>query len=459
MYEKIDIKNILKIIMLVYIITMCSPIGSSNINKRVDQIIKDLDEVIKYVENNGEKIAIPIHKVKLLDPRLTKLRNAIKKNLCLNNFSFNNISEKNKQRFSSCYVCKTHILEDDMRHTIHINMCWLCGEINFNKKNFKKDLTSKIAIVTGGRVKIGYETAIRLLRNNCKVIVTTRFAGNCLKRYMADPDFEKFKNNLHIYQLNMLSHNNIMKFVDYVFKNFEKLDYLINNAAQTIERQKEFYQHVLDDDTNSKLIVHCDNNELKLLDMNNHNLLMNDTTSLNPSYEESKELSAIFPKEEYDEYDQQVDLSNTNSWMHKATDVSDIELVKVTMINSMAPFILATKLKPLLVKVGSEASWIINVSSMEGVFNAKIKTNNHPHTNMAKASLNMFTKTSGDDYVKSNIYMVGVETGWCNYQQPKMHNIRSPLDCADGASRILDPIYRELKKYGIFLKDYVQHPW
>lgn len=63
-------------------------------------------------------------------------------------------------------------------------MCLDCGNFNEARRNAKKpDLTGKIAIVTGGRIKIGYLTTLLLLRSGCEVHVTSRFPKDALQRY------------------------------------------------------------------------------------------------------------------------------------------------------------------------------------------------------------------------------------------------------------------------------------
>jgi NAD(P)-dependent dehydrogenase (short-subunit alcohol dehydrogenase family) len=434
-----------------------------DLNDRVEQLTKDLDLLLKNMasDNDSNKYVIPEEKAKYLDPLLARLRHTIRhastkstQSTQLSKLSSQVKSEKIKN--PCCYMCKVKLWKDDMRHNTYYDMCQLCGNINYNKRDLKKDLTGKVAIITGGRIKIGFETAIRLLRNGCTVIVTSRFIDDCLERYEKDKDFEKFKDRLFIYQLNMLDGNNITKFVKYIFKNFTKIDYLINNAAQTIKRPKEFFNHLLDkmdidtdDKQNQKLIVHRDNSEIKLLDIHNELLIGYDRN----------DIAEIFPKGERDIFGQQIDLRTNNSWMLEADEVNLRELAEVYIINSIAPYILSTKLKPIMTKTNKEYSWIINVTSMEGVFNWDYKPSRHPHTNMAKAALNMLTRTCGQYYIKSNIVMVCVDTGWNNPQQPNSYDFQTPVDCSDGAARILDPIYRELKQYGILYKDFEQHAW
>jgi NAD(P)-dependent dehydrogenase (short-subunit alcohol dehydrogenase family) len=122
--------------------------------------------------------------------------------------------------------------------------------------------------------------------------------------------------------------------------------------------------------------------------------------------------------------------------------------------------------------------FIVNVSSMEGKF-YRAKTPSHPHTNMAKSSLNQLTRTSAGDYAESHIYMNAVDTGWINDENPLViaartadrHGFATPLDEVDAAARILDPIIAPLLEahqsgrgictpvYGAFLKDFAETEW
>lgn len=444
------------------------------LNTKLDNIMKDMKDIIDEIDidTNDKKvnnIEILTDYAKHIIPLSAKLNSLFRKKTnqpYIKEYEKKTMAGKDKTKNIGCYSCKVGLWRDDMRHKVYTNMCWMCGNINFSKRDFKKNLSDKIAIVTGGRVKIGYETAIRLLKNGCKVIVTSRFVDDCLERYEKDPDFSKFKDNLYIYQLNMLDGGNIDKFVRYVFETFPKIDYLINNAAQTIKRPKEFFAHLIDKTTNNetkenaKMIVHRDNDELKLLDAGDRLLL---------GYKH-EEICTMFPEGELDKFGQQIDLRTENSWMLEAENVDLSELAEVYIINSIGPYILSTRLKPLMTKamirgrnydqdLAQDFSWIINVTSMEGVFNWDHKPSRHPHTNMAKAALNMFTRTSGQHFIKSNIIMICVDTGWNNPQQPNSYDFETPVDCADGAARILDPIYRELKRHSVMYKNYEVHPW
>ena len=371
-----------------------------------------------------------------------------------------------------CYECKTKIRSDKYRHTMYRSMCILCGNINMFKRDAQSDQTNRVAIVTGGRVKIGFETALSLLKNGAVVIVTSRFVDDCFERYAEDDEFESFKDRLHIYQLNMLVESNIDRFVRYVKSNFERVDYLINNAAQTIRRPKEFYQHVIDkyETHDTPLIVNRNPEEIDLLLTSDRNidlhlpyhpdLRITDGDKYNDSSDALAQINQYFPQGKFDEFGQQLDLRDMNSWMLELEQVSRKEFIEILIINVVGPFILCQELKDIMgfsdpnSPKDDEHSWVINVTSMEGIFNWKHKPTSHPHTNIAKAGLNMMTRTCGAHYIKSGIVMVGVETGWNNSQHPNSYDRITPVDCKDGASRILNPIYRRQLQHSVIYKDF-----
>lgn len=508
---------------------------------------RNIAKLLEDIKNNLNELAtvdLTENSIEILEPLLSRERIRIKSHRQYWNANDITVSKRQKTKSSppnpedACYICKTTITKQ--KHQNYKNMCLPCGEKNYNLRNVVRNLSGKIAIVTGGRVKIGYETALRLLRNGCTVIVTTRFVDDCVERYKQDSNYEQFANRLNVYQLNMLSAPNIEKFIQYIKMNFSKIDYLINNAAQTIRRPKQFYQHIIDKitdtitninassnaniDVNSNAnidggsntnvdsnvqhdtrIVHRDMNELQLLnnslpsmsmienknnDMNelplmienindnindvvnndvndivnndivNNDIVNNDVNDDLRDNNVSMSISSLFPEGKFDEYGQQLDLRPINSWVLSADQINLVELAEVYIINTIAPFMLATQLKPLMKKMNGDGhSWIINVSSMEGVFYRKRKPIIHPHTNMAKAALNMFTRTSGKDFFESNIVMVAVNTGWNNPQEPNSYNVRTPLDCVDGAARILHPIYNKLTAHSMMYTNFERGNW
>ena len=179
----------------------------------------------------------------------------------------------------------------------------------------------------------------------------------------------------------------------------------------------------------------------------------------------------LFPEGELDADLQQVDLRKVNSWRLKMAEVPTVELLEVHLVNAVAPFLLNARLKPLMASVPSQDKHIVNVSAMEGQFYRINKTDRHPHTNMAKASLNMMTRTAAMDYVEAGIHMNSVDTGWVTDEDPvdhaqakrEVHNFHPPLDIVDGAARIVAPIFDGINTgdhvWGQFLKDYKPTDW
>lgn len=180
---------------------------------------------------------------------------------------------------------------------------------------------------------------------------------------------------------------------------------------------------------------------------------------------------------------QQLDLRTTNSWLLKMDQVSTPEIMECMFVNAIAPFVLNSRLKPLMEAPAGDPNrsdrYIINVSAMEGKF-YRYKMPNHPHTNMAKAALNMLTRTSSEDLAQnSRIFMNSVDTGWINDENPlekaartaEINLFQTPIDEIDAAARILDPVFVGLnldatpvdekpeKAYGKFFKDYKESEW
>jgi len=395
-----------------------------------------------------------------------------------------------------CYICKKVIKS---LHHFYDQMCFSCGDFNFIKRSQTADLKGKIALVTGGRVKIGFETGLILLKSGALVIVTTRFPNDCLKRYQKEKDYDEWKENLHIYGLDLRFLNNVESFCKHILNFYQRLDILIQNAAQTIRRPVAYYKHLIDLENQIikepqlkqfdiidqlSIQVHDNSCELKVnvsdgLKMNNQNLINSSTQStsqlcVHPEDFLTLNNTELFPQEQYDADHQQIDLRHVNSWILQLDQVNTAELLEVTAINYLSPFILLNKLTPIMkttTKIHKTSAWVIMVSSMEGQFDRR-KSSYHAHTNSAKASLNMITRTAASYYARSNIYINSVDTGWITNENPiplhkkiKTHRgkFHPPLDEIDGAARILDPIFKMIQskilEYGFFYKDYKSTNW
>jgi NAD(P)-dependent dehydrogenase (short-subunit alcohol dehydrogenase family) len=502
-----------------------------------------------------------------------------------------------------CYVCKTPY---KVLHHFYDRMCPTCADMNYKKRFQQASMkiqrfvqeagqhvaVQRVCLVTGARVKIGYEIALKLLRSGAFVIATSRFPHDTALRLYREPDFEQWKDSVHVYGVDFRVISAVEMFCSHVLRAYPRLDLIMNNAAQTIRRPPQFYRHLVEreaapletlpvecrhlvqdflpadlrasaqasvsamltdmgvapavlalehkaDDTaapapaasapaatsasapatdgpkveveevvdgamadgeaagpnvehpqdpNQALIPIKDftpssavsvfesasDRSTRLVTM----LSLPHAAAVKPAFlsqiplvagdEDKPEDAHLFPVGVYDKDDQQVDLRPKQTWVMQASEVSTVELAEVQFVNQMAPFIINTKLKPLMRRSG-DPSWIINVSSMEGKFRG-FKDTTHPHTNMAKAALNQFTHTSAKDYAADRIFMNAVDTGWVTEELPHaiaVHKAKigfaPPLDEIDGAARCLDPVFTSLLtgvyEYGKFFKDYAEGHW
>ena len=366
-----------------------------------------------------------------------------------------------------CYICKQDF---SRRHFFYDQFCVRCGDLNYIKRRQTADLRGRIALVTGGRIKIGYAAALRLLRAGAAAIVTTRFPHDAARRYATEPDFGQWAERLHIYGLDLRHTPSVEGFTDYLRRSYPHLDILINNAAQTIRRPPAFYAHLLDDE---RLPVEALPAPLRPLVARNSAALPNTnraaSLSFAPSLPFAAALSQIphegdydpahFPQGDLDPDGQQRDLRPQTSWTQRLDEIGVAELLEVQLANVVAPTVLVSRLKPMM---AGGMAFIVNVTALEGQF-ATAKRGHHPHTNMAKAALNMLTHSCAADYARSGIYMNSVDPGWVSQQVPQAQTDTLPLDLDDAAARICDPIFRGIATgapdCGLLLKDYVPTAW
>ena len=365
-------------------------------------------------------------------------------------------------------------------------MCPPCAELNWQKRNQTADLSGRIALVTGARVKIGYQAAIFLLRAGAEVIVATRFPRDAARRFAREADASEWTSRLHVYGIDLRHTQSIELLCEHLNATLPRLDALINNACQTVRRPSGWYDHVLANESASfaqlpaaervmlernrslgEGLVRSAGNEIHAT-----GLWKSAVLSQVPLLAEDLERgSHLYPEGRLDKDLQQVDLRDTNSWRMTLADVPTAELLEVHLVNAVAPFVLNARLRPLLAKVPTGDAHVVNVSAMEGQFYRRWKTDKHPHTNMAKAALNMMTRTSAIDYVRDGIHMNSVDTGWVTDEDPlahaerktRVHGFHPPLDIVDGAARIVDPVFDGISTgthlWGLFLKDYKPAPW
>jgi NAD(P)-dependent dehydrogenase (short-subunit alcohol dehydrogenase family) len=397
-----------------------------------------------------------------------------------------------------CYVCKQKY---SAIHPFYDQLCPPCAELNFRKRTELADLKGRVALLTGGRVKIGYQAGLKLLRAGAHLIVTTRFPRDSAKRYAEEPDFGEWGHRLEIFGLDLRHTPSVEAFCRELVATRQRLDFIINNACQTVRRPPDFYAHMMAGETAA--LQDMPGKVRKLLGayegLRGYHMLPEGTNAgrtavtraasvhaadglagLTRAAELSQvallpdELEAqkgLFPEGQLDQDLQQIDLRGRNSWRMLLAEVPSVELLEVQLVNAIAPFILNARLKPLMLRTPGREKHVVNVSAVEGQFYRNFKTTRHPHTNMAKAALNMMTRTSATDYHSDGIHMNSVDTGWVTDEDPvelaarktAEHRFHPPLDIVDGAARIVDPIIDGINTgkhvWGQFLKDYRSIPW
>jgi NAD(P)-dependent dehydrogenase (short-subunit alcohol dehydrogenase family) len=381
-----------------------------------------------------------------------------------------------------CYICKQDYVEVD---AFYHQLCPDCAAVNRSRRDARTDLNGRRALLTGGRAKIGMYIALRLLRDGAHTTITTRFPGDAVRRFTAMPDSADWLHRLRVVGIDLRDPAQVVALADSVVE-AGPLDILINNAAQTVRRSPGAYAPLaaaesdpLPDGPLPELLTFD-----HISDAHPHALagsLSEHPLPHLPDGFAGAELSrlALIAGSASSELVQAgraidagglvPDLHRINSWTQRVNEVDPLELLEVQLCNMTAPFILVSRLRAALAASPARRKYIVNVSAMEGVFGRGYKGPGHPHTNMAKAALNMLTRTSAPEMLGDGILMTAVDTGWITDERPHFTKARlaeegfhAPLDLVDGAARVYDPIVQGeagVDLYGCFLKDYRPAQW
>ena len=420
-----------------------------------------------------------------------------------------------------CYICKQDFtLVDAFYHWL----CPTCAAMSHAKRDQRADLTGRRALLTGGRAKIGMYIALRLLRDGAHLTITTRFPKDAVRRFAAMEDSADWLHRLKVVGIDLRDPTQVIALADDVAAD-GPLDILVNNACQTVRRLPGAYSHLVDGEA-APLPAGLDLPEMVTFDriseahpaaiagaLEAEAVAHHDgdpfetprpSAPQGPPFETprpsapqgrstgralaahsaatltglalkagSASLEAHLAGTAVDAGGLIPDIQTNNSWTQVVDEVDPLELLEVQFCNSIAPFLLISRLRPAMraaVRAGRRRAYVVNVSAMEGQFSRRYKGPGHPHTNMAKAALNMLTRTSaGEMFETDRILMTAVDTGWITDERPHHEKLRiaaegwhAPLDLVDGAARVYDPIVRgEAGEdlFGCFLKDYEPSPW
>ncbi|ORW22586.1 short-chain dehydrogenase [Mycolicibacter nonchromogenicus] len=376
-------------------------------------------------------------------------------------------------RSQACYICKNHYTQVD---AFYHQLCPACAAMSRAKRDARTDLTGRRALLTGGRAKIGMYIALRLLRDGAHTTITTRFPNDAVRRFAAMPDSADWLHRLQVVGIDLRDPAQVVALADTVAAQ-GPLDILINNAAQTVRRAPGSYAALVEAErTPSNELVdvitfdHVSDAHPAALagslaaHQEPHALTELALTARSASPQRIAAGVAI------DAGGLLPDTAPVNSWTQRVHEVDALELLEVQLCNQTAPFILVSRLRPAMAASPARRKYVVNVSAMEGQFSRRYKGPGHPHTNMAKAALNMLTRTSAAEMLETDgILMTAVDTGWITDERPHPTKLRlaeegfhAPLDLVDGAARVYDPIVRgEAGEdlYGCFLKDYAPSNW
>ena len=359
-----------------------------------------------------------------------------------------------QHRSRTCYVCNGPYRE---LHSFYHMLCPTCGDMSFAKRDQTTDLSGRTALVTGGRIKIGYVTALKLLRAGAAVHVTTRYSADAAVRFSEEPDFADWSARLHIHRVDFRDLRGLMDFITSMEAELSSLNIVINNAAQSVRRSEQYLQRLEAFEKNAA-ITHQQTALLGWSGMAEKNTQV-----------ESAALSQFAPMALLRDDDDRADTRELNTWNMRLSEVEPLEVLEVLLVNANAPALILRGLRPALCRSEFADRYVINVSGADGTFDLS-KSGLHAHVNMSKAAANMLTRSVAVEFAREGIAVNSVDTGWITHEggatNRKLRRDQGfvpPFDLVDGAARILDPIFRAVAgddvETGRLHRNFKPSPW
>ncbi|MHA5051391.1 SDR family oxidoreductase [Streptomyces sp. SD15] len=349
----------------------------------------------------------------------------------------------------ACYVCKAAYRQVD---SFYHRLCPDCAADNTARRALSTDLSGRRALLTGGRVKIGFQLALMMLRDGAELLVTSRFPHDTVRRFRAEPGSGKWLDRLTVLAVDLRDPRQVLGLCEQLRQEGEHLDILVNNAAQTVRRPVESYALLAAEERTG-----LPEGARQAPGFTSMRALKSGSSALPVALRDADE-AGLLP-----------DPSPENSWSARLGELDPAEVLETQLVNALAPALLCDRLLPLLLASPHPRRYVVNVTAVEGRFAVRNKMAGHPHTNMAKAALNMLTRTSAAELAEQGVHMCAVDTGWITDENPAPKKermadagFRTPLDIVDGAARVYDPIVRGeagAPVSGVFLKDYREAEW
>jgi NAD(P)-dependent dehydrogenase (short-subunit alcohol dehydrogenase family) len=263
-----------------------------------------------------------------------------------------------------------------------------------------------------------------MLRAGAEVHVTSRFPRDAARRYAEEADAPSWSDRLHVHGVDFRDLRQLLRTL-HAMRSGPSFDIVVNNAAQTVWHPPAYYEALYSGEqpetTGEALLP----------------LLSGSLASL--------------------------DVQRADSWVQSLGEIAPVEMIEVHVVNAIAPFLVCNMLRENLERSSFTDRYIVNVSAVEGQFAREEKPIRHPHTNMAKAALNMLTRTSAPELLTRGIYMVSIDPGWMSSEGKNIRpDVEPALEAEDCAARVLHPIAAGLAGaplHGVLLKDFVEVPW